>query len=197
MVIDFPNIKIASSEFGLSYNTTTFSSPYSQSTQIMRLPGERWMATYNFPPMNQAQFAALKVFLMQLQGGTVLFNGFDPDKKTPSGFATGIPLVDGANQTGKTLLTKGWTHSVTGILKAGDYIQFATQLRLDMADANSDPSGKATLTLDSPLRFSPADNTSIITTQASCPMRITSNLQWSSDNNKIVNGFSITAIEAF
>jgi hypothetical protein len=37
----------------------------------------------------------------------------------------GAPQVDGANQAGSTVLTKGWTATTASRLKAGDVIQFA------------------------------------------------------------------------
>ncbi len=50
----------------------------------------------------------------------------DPVNTSPRGAATGTPLVKGASQTGNTLTTDGWTTGVTGILKAGDWIQLGT-----------------------------------------------------------------------
>lgn len=41
------------------------------------------------------------------------------------GIATGTPLVNGATQTGASLVTDGWTNSQTGILKKGDVITLA------------------------------------------------------------------------
>lgn len=41
------------------------------------------------------------------------------------GILTGTPLVDGASQTGATLVTDGWTASQTGIVKAGDIFTLA------------------------------------------------------------------------
>lgn len=41
------------------------------------------------------------------------------------GVLGGVPLVDGAGQTGTSILTKGWTGSVT-VLKKGDIITFAS-----------------------------------------------------------------------
>jgi len=41
------------------------------------------------------------------------------------GVATGTPLVNGASQTGASLVTDGWTNSVTGILKTGDIFTIA------------------------------------------------------------------------
>lgn len=42
-----------------------------------------------------------------------------------TGTLGGTPLVDGANQTGASVLTKGWTAAVANRLKKGDIIQFA------------------------------------------------------------------------
>lgn len=37
----------------------------------------------------------------------------------------GTPLVDGATQTGASLVTKGWTNSITNVLRAGDILTLA------------------------------------------------------------------------
>jgi hypothetical protein len=37
----------------------------------------------------------------------------------------GTPLVDGATQTGAALVTKGWSNSITNVLRAGDVITIA------------------------------------------------------------------------
>src|SRR6185312_6448431 len=86
------------------------------------------------------------------------------------GVATGTPLVDGASQNvtydgtnSQSLVTKGWTNSITGILKAGDVFTLAgvyavnpvtkavlpyLQQFVVTADANSGAStGPATLTI--------------------------------------------------
>lgn len=93
------------------------------------------------------------------------------------GVATGTPLVNGASQEvlypsvkdtyTSTLVTKGWTNSITGILKAGDVLTIAnvyavnpvTKAKLPFlrqfvvkADANSGAStGPATLTISPPI----------------------------------------------
>ena len=89
------------------------------------------------------------------------------------GVATGTPKVNGANQNvtydsvkntmSQTIVTKGWTNSTTGILKAGDVITFAGSYAVNpvtkatlpflkqfvvLADADSGAStGPATLTI--------------------------------------------------
>jgi hypothetical protein len=51
-----------------------------------------------------------------------------PTQITPTqtiGLLGGTPTANGANQTGNSILTTGWTASVTGILNVGDILTFA------------------------------------------------------------------------
>lgn len=79
----------------------------------------------------------------------------------------GTPLTAGANQTGDTIQTDGWNAGVTGLLKAGDVIQFAGVHEINpqsyastgrlkhfvvQEDVNSDAGGLATI------KISPAIN---------------------------------------
>lgn len=81
----------------------------------------------------------------------------------------GTPLVNGANQSGTSLVTDGWTASVTGVLKAGDIITCASskavnpwtrkstgalRLMVVTADVDSDGSGNATI----PIQIVGGDN---------------------------------------
>lgn len=166
----------STSKFGLESNTQTFLSPLSRSVQTLELPGARWMATYVLPPMKRAEAAAWQAFFVKLRGQAGRFYAFDPDARTPRGVATGTPLIDGGNQTGGALTTKGWTPSVTGILLAGDYVAYDTaagrQLHMVTADADSDGSGEAALSVEPPIRVSPQDDASLIVTDASCTMML-------------------------
>lgn len=83
---------------------------------------------------------------------------------TPRGIGTGTPLVKGANQTGASIITDGWTATQTGILKAWDWMGVETRLIAVLVDANSDGSGNATFDCWPALRKSPADNAPITVT---------------------------------
>jgi hypothetical protein len=89
----------------------------------------------------------------------------DPVNTQPRGVASGTPLVDGAGQTGNQLNTKGWTPNITGILRAGDWVQLGTgatsRLYKVLDDVNSNANGEATLTLFPNLRSSPANNAAL------------------------------------
>ena len=127
--------------------------------------GRRWTET--FSALSTADAATLG-FLATIQdywrSGTI----FDISHRmfqTPKGVATGTPLVNGAAQTGPSLVTDGWTTSVTGILKAGDVLKLAglNPVYDVLADVNSNASGQATLTLSPPIFSgqSPVDNAAL------------------------------------
>jgi hypothetical protein len=155
-----------SSRFGLRANTQSFESPLTRSVQTVEMTGARWMASYTLPPMlpNTENADKWQAFLLQCAGMAGRLYFFDPDKRTPRGIATGVPLVMGGSQTGRSLITDGWTAGQTGIMKAGDYFQVGTELHRVVADCNSNGSGQATLTFEPPLRDSPSDNAPLTVT---------------------------------
>ena len=192
----YPNFTTA--KFFLETNTQTFTSPLTKSVQRILLAGARWNATYALPAMNRAQAAPWKAFFLNCQGSVNTFNGFDPDCKSPRGAATGTPLVNGASQTGTSLITDGWSASIT-VLKAGDYFSVNGELKMMTADASSDGSGNSTLNFMPALRSSPADDAPITTNRPSCTMTLTDDMQaaWECDKTGTYQPRSFTAIEVF
>lgn len=97
-----------------------------------------------------ARLANMDIYLDQnIQGQTVGAHG-------------GTPVINGAGQTGSTIVTNGWTASVSGLLNVGDVIRIAgvfainpqnresTQAQQDFVitqTANSDAGGNATLSI--------------------------------------------------
>lgn len=90
--------------------------------------------------------------------------------------STTAATVTSENQSGTSLITDGWTPSVTGILKAGDLFKIAGNNKVYMlaADASSDAGGVATLSLTHPLVATPADNAGLTVNAASFTMRLLS-----------------------
>lgn len=87
---------------------------------------------------------------------------------TTLGAGGGTPLVNGASQTGSSIVTNGWPNT-TLVLKAGDLITFATgpTLVYDVtADGTSDGSGNLTLSISPniPSGSSPGNNDAITIT---------------------------------
>lgn len=158
--------------FSLKPNSQSFQSPLTKTTQTMEMPGARWVAVVTWSELVRAEIRTLRAFLAQLRGRAGRVYLWDMSMETPEGVATGTPLVMGAAQVGSSLVTDGWTASVTGILLTGDYIGVGGELKTLIADANSNASGQATLVFEPPLRASPADNAAITLIKPTCIFRL-------------------------
>jgi len=173
-------------------------SPMTFTPQTYVWGGQVWFADVSLPPMKRATAEAWVAAIVSLNGLEGSFLLGDTANKSPRGVGTGTPLVNGAGQTGYDLATDGWTISQTGILKAGDWIQLGTgtssRLYKVMADANSNGSGQATLTLWPKLRSSPADNAAIVVTWPKGKFMLAGDFDWSMDALKTY-GLSFQAVE--
>lgn len=164
-------------------------SPFTLKEQIYLYEGCHWGIRVEYPTLTVLQAKAITAFLLSLNFGERSFFAGDPNASTPSGVASGTPLVNGASQVGYSLATDGWNASVTNILKAGDYIQIGNNLFMNLTDVNSNGSGQATLDLfpsfGNNLRGSPSDNASIIVTNPKGLFRIDSDtVVWSTTEEK-------------
>ena len=175
-------------------------SPFTFSGQTFAYAGQMWQADLGLPPMKRADAEQWIGWLISLRGmlGTFLIG--DPTGATARGDATGTPLVNGANQTGGTLVIDGATPNVTGWLKTGDYIQLGSagtaRLHKVLEDANSDASGNVTLDIWPHLRTSPANNATVIVSSAKGLFRLSSNEQSWSVNEATIYGITFGAMEA-
>lgn len=177
-----------------------FSSPFTMQQQVYAHPGQLWTAEFELPAMSRVEAAPWVAALTSLNGseGTFLFG--DPAWSTPQGIGTGTPLVNGGSQTEYDLITDGWTASQTGIVKAGDWLQIGAgstvHLHMVMADANSDGSGNATITIWPRLRNSPTDNTALSVSSALGLWRLSGNTPWSININQLISGLTVQCVEA-
>lgn len=116
-----------------------------------------WECNYALPPIvGDTNARPWRSFVALALGGVNTFQV--PVTKTNQTTQTsGTPRVNGANQTGRSLITDGWPNSVTA-LRAGQYVTVGDQLLQLTANVTSNGSGQATLTFEPPLRSSPADN---------------------------------------
>lgn len=108
--------------------------------------------------------AAYKGFLVNLANFDIFLDQ-NVQAQTVGAYG-GTPVVNGANQTGSSLVTNGWSDSITGLLNVGDVFTLAgvysvnPQSRLSTqklmqfiatATANSDGSGNATIQINPPI----------------------------------------------
>lgn len=150
--------------------------------QVYQYSGEWWECEVTMPPMRLDAARAFVAFLVSLRGQYGSMYLGDWDARTPLGTAStsaGTPLVNGADQTGNTLVCDGAPASQTGYLKAGDYIQIGSgssqKLHMVTADSNSDGSGNFTLSIEPALRTSPANNTALTVSNTKGVFRLISN----------------------
>jgi hypothetical protein len=154
-------------------------SPFTGAQQVQKHQGQWWEFECSLVPMVRDNSEDWIAFLLSLNGQEGTFLLGDPYGATPRGVATGTPLIKGASQTGKTLITDGWTVSTTNILKAGDYFQLGsgsnTRLHKVLTNTTSDSSGNATLDIFPEIKTAYADNTAITTSNAKGVFRLPSN----------------------
>lgn len=176
-------------------------SPFTGQQQVVAHQGGWWVMGLTLPLMKQAAAQTWIGFLHSLNGTEGTFLVGDPVRTTPLGVATGSPQVNGASQTGKTLITDGWTGSVTGILKAGDFIQLGTgvttRLYQNQTDVNSDGGGNATLDIFPRLRESPGNNDVITTSNCKGTFRLGGNVSPIDVDLGDIYSIAFSAIEAF
>lgn len=127
-----------------------------------------WSWEETFPPLNlldPVDAALIATVMDGHQNGTV-FQAEHPQSpgsgRPPNGAGGGTPLVDGASQTGTSLVTDGWPASTTNVVRARDIIQVGglNQRLMVTADASSDAGGAATISVTPAIASgdSPADN---------------------------------------
>ncbi len=200
--LDLPSsYRAASVTPSLVFINSQTTSPFSLQTQTYSWGGERWEFDVQIPPTNDRDTAEdFIAFAMQLKGSYGTFLMGDPAFPTPRGSWGGTPLVNGANQTGNTLVIDGASLNTTNYARTGDYFQVGTGLSARlykvMADANSDGSGNVTLSVSPSVRPATANNATITTTYPKGLFRMAEDsVTWGYDNNKMFR-YSFKAIEA-
>jgi hypothetical protein len=198
-VISTPASPVPSSlDFTLTDYNAASSNPFTGSQQIYDWQNSLVSMSVQLPPMTASaggdDWAA---FLMQAKGMSNAFLLGDASRKTPKGTVAGTPLVNGANQVGYNLNTKGWTPNAQGVLKRGDWIQLIYRLHKVLDDVNADASGDATIPIYPQIRETPADGQALITSNCVGLFRLASNSNKFSINMAKIYGFQFNIREAF
>ena len=168
--------------------------------QVRQIGGQYWKLSASYPPMTRTDFAPIWAFMVKQRGSFDTFTVVPPVIGTPQGPGGGTPLVDGASQTGRTIVTDGWpTGGTLTILKAGDFIKFANHTKVYMvtSDAICDTNGDATISIEPALLTSPATDTAI--TYSSVPFTVyfdNDTIEFSTDQTGVYQ-FKIEMCEAF
>jgi hypothetical protein len=193
-VYSFPSLVPSRSSFELVTNTKTFKSPLTNAVQTSGRKGSLWRVTMTFNNLFGDDRADMQAFLTKLNGQEHRFYLQD-HSFTRRGTGGGTLLVNGAGQSGSSLVCDGATTSVVEYLMPADYIAFNNELHMVTAAADSDASGNVTLSIAPPIRKQTNNNDPI---DYSVPVlgvfMLGSKVSW--DNNPGINSsFTIEAFE--
>lgn len=167
-----------SAEWQLINTTLDTVSPLDRTTQTQELPGARWGVVVEYRLYRDDDIDTFMGWRMRMRGraGRALVHNFD--RPRPRGTAAGTPLVNGAGQTGTSIVTDGWTAGAT--LMAGDMIGIGGELKMVTASATASGAGAMTIAFEPPLRAAPADNSAVVTSRPTCSMMLTEDIaRWS------------------
>ena len=190
------------STWQLVSNTRRFTSPITKATQTVSRKGTLWKVDLSFNNLTTTDRGTLQGFLALLDGQVHRVKLKD-HAFTRQGTGGGTPLVNGADQTGSTLIIDG-AGSVTNWLRAGDLISFDKesasgtdnpQLHMVTVDATSS-GGNVTVNIAPPLRNSPPNNAPVEITAPEGVFMLASDLTW--DNRpgaSIYSSFKVTFVQ--
>ena len=178
-------------------------SPFTGEQQVHAHSGQFWEADITVAPSERGDAAAIHAWLLSLNGRekTLLFG--DPAGATARGSASttpGTPVVNGADQTGASLICNGGPIGATNYLRVGDYIQLGSgstaTLHQVLEDVSTDGSGNFTLNLWPNIRSAPANGATVTVDNAVGKFRLDSNVNsWS--ESTVLYGISFKIKEAF
>ena len=153
-----PPIGFSNYTFKLSRKTIILRSPFDGTRQALVAPYALWALTGKFSRQVLNSSGSLRSFLSQLDGQANKFKLplFDAAKPL-SGYNGNTGFVNGASQTGFSLVTNGWAIN-TLILSDGDYFVVNDETKIVNGYVVSDGSGNATINFKPALRKSPANN---------------------------------------
>jgi hypothetical protein len=163
-------------------------SPFTFKQQAIAHAGQKWEASITIPPVGRALAAPWKAFLLSLKGPTGTFLLSDPDYATAQGDVSSCTLSGSAGDSTVTV-------SMTGTLKAGDYIQVGTGVSSRLHQVLVDLTGNGSLEIWPSLR-SDYTSVTVVYENAKGVFRLSSGVTSYSINNQSNYGISFEAVEA-
>lgn len=180
-------------DWGRVFNSRAFTSPFSQSQQIVMYPGAYWQCSLTFRNLSRERERVLSTFIGSLSGMAGAFR-LRPWTRPP-GPARGEAVVDGSGNNAGTIASRNWTPNSV-VLRLGDYVTVNDQLLEVLGDVQSNSSGNAVIPISPWLRASPANGAPINYREPYAVMRLSSD-EFSMSVQAIVAGATIQCREAF
>ena len=193
MAISYPldtptSIGIESIELRAVNAVATSQSPFTYKQQIIGHAGQKWEASITIPSVHRDKAAQWKAMLVALKGPTGTFLLGDPDYATPQGTVSSCTLT---GVTGNETVTV----TMTGTLKAGDYIQLGSGSTAKLHQVLVDRSGNGPLEIWPALRAN-YTNGVVVFNEAKGLFRLADTTTSWSINNSSIYSISFEAVEA-
>lgn len=193
MAISYPlstptTIGIESIELRAVNAVAVSQSPFTYKQQVVSQGGQKWEASVNIPSVRRDLAADWKALLVALKGQTGTFLLGDPDYATPRGDVSSCTLSGTAGDSTATV-------TMTGTLKAGDYIQLGSGSSSRLHQVLVDQTGDGSLEIWPDLRSTYTDE-SVTFNSAKGVFRLSNNITSWSINNASSYGISFEAVEA-
>ena len=187
--LDTPtSIGIESIELRAVNAVATSQSPFTYKQQIISHGGQKWEASVSIPSVHRDKAAQWKAMLVGLRGPVGTFLLGDPDYATPQGTVSSCTLTGSAGDESPVV-------SMTGTLKAGDYIQLGSGASAKLHQVLLDRDGSGQLEIWPALR-STYNNQSVVFNSPKGVFRLATNMTSWSINNASTYGISFEAVEA-
>jgi len=158
-------------------------------TQQRNLGGHRWSMTVTYPPMLRADFAPIDAFLEQ--------QAADSFTVTPTTVSDSLGTASGSVQTSGTGALGAKSISIsnlTGTLKAGSFIKFATHSKVYKVTA--DRAGNGTLSFEPGLRLALSAGVAITYNSVPFTVRLSSPIHEYGISTDLFVSYEFDVIEA-
>ena len=187
--LDTPtSIGIESIELRAVNAVATSQSPFTFKQQIISHGGQKWEASVSIPSVHRDKAAQWKAMLVGLKGPVGTFLLGDPDYATPQGTVSSCTL---SGEVGSDVATV----TMTGTLKAGDYIQLGSDSSAKLHQVLSDRNGDGSIDVWPSLRSDYTDE-AVTFNSPKGVFRLSNNVTSWSINNASTYGISFEAVEA-
>ena len=193
MAISYPlttptTIGIEQIELRAVNSVITSESPFTYKQQVISHGGQKWEASVTIPSVHRDKAADGKAMLVVLKGQTGTFLLGDPDYAEPRGTASSCTLTGGVGDETVEV-------TMTGTLKAGDYIQLGGGANAKLHQVLLDQDGDGFLEIWPSLRSDYTGSTVILDSPKGVFRLSTNVTSWSIDNASFY-GISFEAVEA-
>ena len=121
-------------------------------------------------------YGELMAFIIKQRSGKENFTIIPPEIEDARGNVSGTVLVNGSHAVADTTIN---IDGMTGTLKAGDFVKFASHNKVYMvvADATADGSNEATITIEPPLITALADDSVVTYDNVPFTVHLTNDIQ--------------------